>query len=87
MARDCSGVIVRGFNNCFISNDVGRRMDEKEDENVEVGNGDRVCGCCGGSGSSGSMSFHPLERHRAFMECFHQILFLLRDFISSQFFT
>jgi hypothetical protein len=28
-----------------------------------------------------------LERHRAFMECFHQILFLLRDFISSQFFT
>jgi hypothetical protein len=84
MARDCSEVIVRGFNNCFISNDVGGRMDEKEDENVEVGNGDSVGGCGGGSGS---MSFQPLERHRAFMECFHRILFLLRDFISSQFFT
>jgi hypothetical protein len=38
------------------------------------------------SSSSSSMSFHPSESHRSFMRARHWILFLLRDFISSQFF-
>jgi hypothetical protein len=30
---------------------------------------------------------HPSERHRAFMKARHRILFLLRDFVSGQFFS
>jgi hypothetical protein len=37
------------------------------------------------SSSNSSMSFHPSERHRAFMKA-HRFLFLLRAFISGQLF-